>query len=130
MMRYRESNDLAQDIKGQKEKKVFLWGQEGLHITALGAFLKSQRGYEVIYISDQQSEEQLHRRLMKEKPCAVIFFEEDCENIRQLYAQLLAHQPEPLIIALNMYNNIAEINGRQSMDVKEAVDFLYLIDAA
>jgi hypothetical protein len=127
-----------QNIKMKKLKTVILYGQAGLHVIGVEAYLNNQVGWEVVRITKQadgatcsdglSSDRYLLHIVQKKKPAAVILYKVDGENYRDLPGQLLRVQPNLRIITLNLDNNIAEVYGGQEVDLRQAMDLLLLID--
>jgi len=127
----------------RKLKTVILYGQVGLHVIGVEAYLKKQVGWEVVRITKQAnggtssagtnsggtcSDRHFLHIVEKKKPGAVILYKEDGKNYQDLTGLLLGVQPNLRIITLNLDNNIAEVFGGQEVDLKEAMDLVFLID--
>lgn len=123
-----DNNFFVRDNQMKQSKKVILWGENSLLLVGIETFLREKKGWEVIRINKQQGNEQFINFVTEEQPTTVILFGADSQTSRALPALLLAEQPKLRIITVTLDNNIAEVYGRQEVQVKEAVDLLSLID--
>ncbi len=134
MVCFKKYLDLSQKLDRKienmkKSKTVILWGQSGLHVFGIEAYLNRQNGWEVYRVSKQQGFECLLQKVEEVKPVVVILFEDDCASTKQLLLMLLEVQPDLRVITMTLSNNTVEVFDSRKVEFKEGFDFITLINS-
>lgn len=112
-----------------KTKTIILWGREDSLAEGAELFLASQKGWEVIHITDQFDADNLCREVTRLNPDVVIIYLGSCANATDVPAKLMKDRPNLKVITVSLENNAVEVYNKQQVWVNKVSDLISIVDA-
>ena len=113
-----------------KSKTIVLWGREDLLSSSVELFLATQKGWNVISISNEENFDTLLLALEKVHPSVVIIQQGDCTGNSNLPMKLIQDHSGLMVITVNPNDNLMEVYSKQNILVKSASDLISVVENA
>ena len=112
-----------------KSRTIVLWGREDLLSSSVELFLKNQKGWRVVSISDEENLDALSLAIEKMHPDVVFIHQGDQSGDSHLPMKLIQDHPGLKVITFSLQNNLLEVYGKQNIMVKSASDLIAIVEA-
>lgn len=109
-------------------RMIILWGHEDLLGSAVESILKASKDWQVIKILDNHDPEHLAREVEKVNPEILMVLQGSYQDLFSPPLSLIKDFPNLKIITINPENNFMEIFSKQKVWVRQASDFLTVIE--
>jgi hypothetical protein len=109
-------------------RKVIIWGRPDLLSWAVEFFLSVHKDWDVISLSSEDGVDELIGKVEDIHPEVVILYQRVCARSAHLPAQLLMNYPGMAVITVNPDNNSMEVYNKKQVCIKEASDFVSVVE--